>query len=141
MVSEDTSCLAFQTKCVCKIQTMKGPEPLSCLICPPKTYDNLLKTHRLECFPPRPLVLKCTWIILPGAMKTGIESMLLFLTPIHHCFVCPFPHLVTKLPFLHVPSFDIPNNFNTKHRGFIQTTTIPEGMAVTDSPYIFQFFC
>lgn len=53
------SCLAFQRKCVCKIQTMKGPEPLSCLIHPPKTQDNLLKTHRLECFPPRPLVLKC----------------------------------------------------------------------------------
>lgn len=49
-----------------------------------------------------------------------------------------FPHLVIKLPFLHTPSFDIPNNFIAKHRGSIQTTTIPEGMAVADSPIYFS---
>lgn len=49
-----------------------------------------------------------------------------------------FPHLVIKLPFSHIPSFGIPNNFITKHRGFFQTTTIPEDMALADSPIYFS---
>lgn len=108
------------------------------LLCSLRAQDNLPTIHKLECIPPNPPVFPCNHESFCQEQRWQGQDIRCC-PPTYPRMVCFsfFPCLLTKLPFLHVSSFEIPNNCITKYRSFIRTTTMPEVIAFTDPPINF----